>query len=763
MVRRKQPVHAGPDARARTDTCSMRTADLLKRLPFRWKIVLILVGPLVSTLVFAAIVIADRAAVLADAQRAQDRLARSIRMSELIHALQRERGLSSGFLGSKGARFTTELQAERRQTDSRRRAIAHRELNAEITSRLKELPALRARVDRLEVKAPEAVAFYTALNADLLSEISAGVQTIDQPELLRGLAAYSSLLHGKERAGVERAILTGTLASGEFADGAFARFSGLVAAQEAFLDRFRAFATPRLARAYERTVAGPDVERANAIRETALAGEGQAIRGDSEEWFRVQTERIDRMKEVEDLAAAESRQRAAQEVAGAKRSLWLAISASALVVVISLVLSWVIGAVLQRQLGVLVHVAECTGQGDLTARADSAGTDEISRVGHRFNEGLGGLAALLNAVRRSSVRINDVASATETELEGAEFAARQILKTMEESARGVEHVAADLQTATESMTDVSGNADDLRRLSVEFEGMGERLRGAFEVAERKLRDAETATARTDALGTQMLELATVGDHAAERSSESMTRISESTLALATEMQELNDLSQSIRHILSTIQDIASQTSLLALNAAIEAARAGEHGRGFAVVADEVRKLADDSAASTKEIQQIVERVSERIRSSVSTMESNSEAVRHGAELVGETRDRLGEIAGAAEIMRRELAGTTEALVGVIAVTDEVGENVRDLAKGGAEARHAAERIADRARSVSDALQTLAAVSEQVAASSQEVSATTHEQVLQLSRVKDLGQEVAGLSTRLHQESDRFVLPDEAAA
>jgi len=64
----------------------------------------------------------------------------------------------------------------------------------------------------------------------------------------------------------------------------------------------------------------------------------------------------------------------------------------------------------------------------------------------------------------------------------------------------------------------------------------------------------------------------------------------------------------ISQIVQTIETIAEQTNLLALNAAIESARAGEHGRGFAVVADEVKKLAEQSAAATKKIGNLIEEV-----------------------------------------------------------------------------------------------------------------------------------------------------------
>ena len=71
------------------------------------------------------------------------------------------------------------------------------------------------------------------------------------------------------------------------------------------------------------------------------------------------------------------------------------------------------------------------------------------------------------------------------------------------------------------------------------------------------------------------------------------------------MQEINDSSKRIVDIISVINGISFQTNILALNAAVEAARAGEHGRGFAVVASEVRNLATKSATAAKEIEQLI--------------------------------------------------------------------------------------------------------------------------------------------------------------
>lgn len=133
------------------------------------------------------------------------------------------------------------------------------------------------------------------------------------------------------------------------------------------------------------------------------------------------------------------------------------------------------------------------------------------------------------------------------------------------------------------------------------------IKFATDITSRVKRSEKVSAAAEVAYSTSIetAKIAEQGSNLLHSSVQISNEIAERVSQTSEQILQLNEQSQNIEAIVSTIRAIAEQTNLLALNAAIEAARAGEQGRGFAVVADEVRQLASRTSQSTSEIAAVV--------------------------------------------------------------------------------------------------------------------------------------------------------------
>lgn len=141
------------------------------------------------------------------------------------------------------------------------------------------------------------------------------------------------------------------------------------------------------------------------------------------------------------------------------------------------------------------------------------------------------------------------------------------------------------------------------------------------------------------------KLATENQQQITEASNSMLEVASVVQASVNNLEELNLASKKIGDFVGKIQAIASQTNLLALNAAIEAARAGEQGRGFAVVAEEVRKLAGESAAVTREVEETVKEIIDKIKNVTASMQEGKGKIDGIEQLARISADSMGEIVG----------------------------------------------------------------------------------------------------------------------
>jgi len=224
----------------------------------------------------------------------------SQKLSLLIHETQKERGASAGFLGSKGTEFVDILPKQRILTINRSNELNDylstlnldsysKDLNFEISAfkaDMSQLDKIRSQIDSLNISVKDEVNYYTNMNKKILNIVSLTAKLANTSELVKALDAYTNFLKSKERAGIERAVLSGTFAADKFGDGMFAKWITLVAEQNSYLDSSLAMASDEVKTFYKEKMNDKVINEVDAMR---MIAQEKATTGnfgiDSVVWF----------------------------------------------------------------------------------------------------------------------------------------------------------------------------------------------------------------------------------------------------------------------------------------------------------------------------------------------------------------------------------------------------------------------------------------------------------------------------------------------
>jgi methyl-accepting chemotaxis protein len=707
------------------------------RMRLKTRLFVMLAPPIAGLLLASGLAVARELDALRQLAAGTDRVAVAVRTSGLVHELQKERGMTSGFLGSRGGKFRQELPVQRAAGDAalgaleealRRRPLVGAAAAAQegAERRLRDLVRVRGQADGLELAPRVSFAFYSETIDALLQVVEEISRDAHDVRLLRDGTAYLAFLRAKEQAGRERATLNSAFASDAFDPELYRKVLAILALQDHHLSVFRAYADPAAAAAAEAALAPERFAESYALRQLALERASEGRFGvDPARWFAAITARIDAMKGVEDQLA----QALGADLATARGRAWRSLAVHAALLLAPLAAALAIAAVnvrrVLREVGGepsdVAAIARRVAGGDLRPRAGSAApagsvlaaTDDMVV---RLRAIVDGVGAHLGAVARG-----DLPASVDGEFPGDFEALRSGLGR---SCDAIRALAADTRGLAEAAAEgrLSARADAGRHAG-EYRRIVEGVNGALGAFLAPIDEAVGALERLAARDLAVrIETDHPGDHARIRAAFNAT-----AAALHDALAEVGD---AVEQVSAAAGQIASASHGVASGASQQASAVEQTSASLEAVsgaaernarqAAHASRLAESTRAAAGEGEAAMERMVAAMEAIRGSAEGTSAIIRDITEIAFQTNllalnaaveaARAGDagrgFAVVAEEVRslalrsKEAASRTEGLI---------QESVRQAADGDSMAREVRVKLADVATNVQSVSGTVAEI------------------------------------------------------
>ena len=341
-----------------------------------------------------------------------------------------------------------------------------------------------------------------------------------------------------------------------------------------------------------------------------------------------------------------------EALAGITTVTGVAVGIIAIVVLIAIIISFIMGRRLMRPLVKVSTIIEDVANGNIEADCSvvKESNDEIGLIIEKMKELTQSLGSIVGKIRNysdtmssNSYELNDTSSQTLA-------ANNEISKAVEDVAEGSTGMAASISKINENLLEMSNETKDINASVDEIKNQTVAVQDSSKIMNDKIKSMQDSSHKMD----------------------------EGISAISKRIETVNTTVDKVSNIVSVIEEISSETNLLSLNASIEAARAGDAGKGFAVVAQEIRVLSDNTNTELENIKQIISSLVEECRYCV---QASGTIVEDNAKQKEEIKAVLDEFGSLDEQIRKtaEKADEIEELVtAMIELNDDITKSSNSL-------------------------------------------------------------------------------------
>lgn len=391
------------------------------------------------------------------------------------------------------------------------------------------------------------------------------------------------------------------------------------------------------------------------------------------------------------------------EVSGIRNiTIIVVILASLFAVVCGLWFSKGISSALKSMSSSLYHIS----QGNLMETVQVKREDEFGTLAGSINKMLDGIKSMVGNNQKFGTQVKELSQQAFSFTAGIEDSMKQVSTSMESVSGSVKEQFRQTETSVGEMADFSEKINDVYHASEEM----------TQKIEEALHSVEQGKDGIDELSVKSKETAEIAE------------------SLVSSIDQVNTQSGRIVDIITTIEDIASQTNLLSLNASIEAARAGESGKGFSVVAMEIRNLADQSMRAGTVVREIVSGIQESNRVATDAAKTTEEFLRGQTEMLKDTVSTFGNINASVTMLVESLG------------------SIRQKMKNMQENKEA----------VNSSIEEIYQLSSRIASSIENISEVVCEKMEEINTLADTVRTLNTEAEELQESMSQFVLEDDAA-